>query len=197
VTINDEFIHVGADQKQYLVVHGDKFDNIEQYAQWLSVLGAFAYDGLIWANDLINRVRRWMNLKDCSLSSRMKVYAKNAVKFISDFEQRLIEVAHDRHCDGVICGHIHVPRLGRIGDILYCNTGDWVEHCSALVEYADGSLELIDHSHSIRPGLSVWDSPPELEVADPELAVARSLLGIAAMPGLEHPQPAMEPSIGG
>jgi UDP-2,3-diacylglucosamine pyrophosphatase LpxH len=188
ITICDEFIHVAANQKQYLVVHGDRFDNIEQYAQWLSVFGAFAYDSLIWANNAINRIRRWLHLQDCALSSRMKVCVKNAVKFISDFERRLIEVAQANNCDGVICGHIHVPRITRIGDVLYCNTGDWVEHCSTLVEYEDGTLELIDHSRSVhRPRLSIRDaeSCDESEVADQAVAVARSLLEIAAMPGLE------------
>jgi UDP-2,3-diacylglucosamine pyrophosphatase LpxH len=187
LTIRDEFIHVAADQRQYLVLHGDKFDNIEQYARWLSVVGAFAYDSLIWANNVINRVRRWLHLRDCALSSRMKVCVKNAVKFISDFEQRLIEVAHANNCDGVICGHIHVPRLSKIGEIVYCNTGDWVEHCTALVEYGDGVLELIDHSGCInRPRLPQRraDSYDESELVDQVVALARSLPEIEGMPGL-------------
>ena len=30
-----------------------------------------------------------------------------------------------------------------IGDVLYCNDGDWVESRSALVEHMDGTLELV------------------------------------------------------
>jgi len=33
--------------------------------------------------------------------------------------------------------------MREIGGILYCNTGDWVESCTALVERLDGSLELL------------------------------------------------------
>ena len=44
----------------------------------------------------------------------------------------------------MVCGHIHHAELRRIGGILYCNSGDWVESCTALVEHFDGRLELID-----------------------------------------------------
>jgi hypothetical protein len=26
---------------------------------------------------------------------------------------------------------------------LYCNCGDWVQHCSVLVEHFDGSMEIL------------------------------------------------------
>jgi len=47
----------------------------------------------------------------------------------------------------VICGHIHVPRIQYFGDVLYCNTGDWVEHCTALAELENGELELLEWSN--------------------------------------------------
>ena len=31
-----------------------------------------------------------------------------------------------------------------IGDVLYCNDGDWVESCTALVEHFDGRLQIIN-----------------------------------------------------
>jgi len=34
--------------------------------------------------------------------------------------------------------------MREINGVLYCNDGDWVESCSALVEHVDGRLELID-----------------------------------------------------
>jgi UDP-2,3-diacylglucosamine pyrophosphatase LpxH len=45
--------------------------------------------------------------------------------------------------DGVVCGHIHKTEMRSIGGVLYCNTGDWVESCTALVEQHDGRLELL------------------------------------------------------
>jgi hypothetical protein len=45
----------------------------------------------------------------------------------------------------VICGHIHVPAIREIDGIAYYNCGDWVEHCTALVEHLDGTMELASY----------------------------------------------------
>ena len=39
---------------------------------------------------------------------------------------------------------VHVGADGRAdhAGVLYINDGDWVEHCTALIEHADGALEL-------------------------------------------------------
>ena len=49
--------------------------------------------------------------------------------------------------DGVVCGHIHKAELRMIDGILYCNDGDWVESCTALVEHASGALEIVYWAH--------------------------------------------------
>lgn len=144
VTVANQFIHRTADGRRFVVLHGDQFDDVERRAKWLSVIGAMAYDGLVRTNGIINIVRRWMRLKDCRFSSHVKVWAKQAVQFISDFEDRLTCHAKESGCHGVICGHIHVPRLDQLDTITYCNTGDWVEHCSALVEDSTGELKLVE-----------------------------------------------------
>ena len=123
MTVANQFIHTTADGRQFVVLHGDQFD-----------------DGAV------NSLRRWFQLEDCRFSSKVKVWAKQAVQFISDFEERLVCHAKELECDGVICGHIHVPRIDQLGGVTYCNTGDWVEHCTALVEHESGELELIDWS---------------------------------------------------
>jgi UDP-2,3-diacylglucosamine pyrophosphatase LpxH len=43
----------------------------------------------------------------------------------------------------VICGHIHKAEIRDIDGVLYCNDGDWVESCTALVEHWDGRLEIL------------------------------------------------------
>ena len=67
---------------------------------------------------------------------------KTAVNFISDFETKIANYARARDCEAVICGHIHKPTVQKIEEITYCNTGDWVEHCTAILEHEDGSWEL-------------------------------------------------------
>jgi UDP-2,3-diacylglucosamine pyrophosphatase LpxH len=34
--------------------------------------------------------------------------------------------------------------------VLYCNDGDWVESCTALVELASGELQIVDWAASRR-----------------------------------------------
>lgn len=45
----------------------------------------------------------------------------------------------------MVCGHIHKPAfyVEEETGLMYINTGDWMEHCTALVEHLDGRLELI------------------------------------------------------
>jgi UDP-2,3-diacylglucosamine pyrophosphatase LpxH len=74
----------------------------------------------------------------------LKHRVKDAVKFISDFEIAMAEEAKARGLDGVVCGHIHKAEIREIDGILYCNDGDWVESCTALVEHRDGRLEIIE-----------------------------------------------------
>jgi UDP-2,3-diacylglucosamine pyrophosphatase LpxH len=45
---------------------------------------------------------------------------------------------------GVVAGHIHHAQTKRIGGVLYCNDGDWVESCTALIEDTRGRLEVLD-----------------------------------------------------
>jgi UDP-2,3-diacylglucosamine pyrophosphatase LpxH len=84
-----------------------------------------------------------MGLRYWSLSQYLKQRVKNAVSFISDFEQALAREARRRGLDGVVCGHIHKAEIRDIDGVLYCNDGDWVESLTALAEAHDGSLQLI------------------------------------------------------
>jgi UDP-2,3-diacylglucosamine pyrophosphatase LpxH len=77
------------------------------------------------------------------LSSYLKHKVKNAVEYISNYENAVAEEARRRGVDGVVCGHIHHAEIRRFGDVLYCNGGDWVESCSAMMERSDGGLEIV------------------------------------------------------
>mgnify|MGYP002783414259 FL=1 len=58
-------------------------------------------------------------------------------------ERRLVALAAARGCDGVVCGHFHVPALHRDHGLLYANCGDWVDSFTALAEAPDGRLHLL------------------------------------------------------
>jgi len=68
------------------------------------------------------------------------------VSFVTAFESALAHEASRRGVQGVVCGHIHRAEMRTIEGILYCNTGDWVESCTGLVETLDGRLELLSLS---------------------------------------------------
>ena len=51
--------------------------------------------------------------------------------------------------DGIVCGHIHRAELVERDGLVYCNDGDWVESCTALVEREDGTLALLSFAESV------------------------------------------------
>ncbi len=136
-------VHETADGRRLLVVHGDHFDGVIQYARWLSLLGDWAYAIVLWLNTWFNRVRRRLGFGYWSLSAFLKGKVKNAVQFVADFEAAVSEEARRRGLDGVVCGHIHKADLREVRGLVYANDGDWVESCTALVEHIDGQLEII------------------------------------------------------
>jgi len=143
VEVLEEAIHTMLDGRRFLIMHGDQFDGVVQYAKWLAHLGDSAYTMALTVNHWFNWVRRKLDYPYWSLSAYLKNRVKNAVQFIANFEEAMSEVARKRGVDGVICGHIHHAELRQFGDITYANDGDWVESCSALVEHLDGRLEIL------------------------------------------------------
>jgi UDP-2,3-diacylglucosamine pyrophosphatase LpxH len=144
VTVIEEAIHVTADGRRFLVMHGDKFDGIVKYARWLAILGDHAYNLLLAVNHWYNLWRRKFGYPYWSLSAYLKRRVKDAVSYIDDFEVALADEARRRGVDGIVCGHIHKAEIRRFGPVLYCNDGDWVESCTALVEHGDGRLEILE-----------------------------------------------------
>ena len=136
-------VHVTADGRRLLVIHGDEFDVVVRNARLIAYLGDWAYDAAIAVNLVFNAVRRRLGFPYWSFSSWAKLKVKNAVSFIGAFETALAEEAARHGCEGVICGHIHHAQIAVRGGIQYINTGDWVESCTAVIERHDGTLELI------------------------------------------------------
>lgn len=143
IEVQADAVHVTADGRRLWVTHGDQFDGVIQHSKWLAHLGDTLYTFTLWLNLHFNRVRRRMGLHYWSLSQYLKHRVKNAVSFITDFEEVLVSEARRQGYDGVVCGHIHKAEMREIDGLLYCNDGDWVESLSALVEDQDGTLKLL------------------------------------------------------
>ena len=144
IEVLKDAIHVAANGKRYLVIHGDLFDVVIRHARWLALLGNHAYDLAIWLNTQFNAVRRALGLTYWSLSQWAKFKVKNAVNFIGAFEEALATEAKRQRADGVICGHIHYATMHDRFGLHYINCGDWVESCTAVAEREDGTFEIID-----------------------------------------------------
>ncbi len=144
IKIRDEHVHVTAKGKRMLVLHGDRFDGVIACAKWLAYVGDSLYTMILKFNQVYNGWRARAGLPYWSLSQYLKLKVKNAVSYITSFEDALATEARKQGVDGVICGHIHKAEIRDINGILYCNDGDWVESLSALVEDEIGELHLVD-----------------------------------------------------
>ncbi len=141
--IHAEFLHTTADGRRLLVIHGDQFDGVVRSSRALALIGSSLYEWLLRLNGIVNAVRRAFGFSYWSLAGVLKRKVKQAVSYISNFEAAVAYAAARSNVSGVVCGHIHRAEIADVGGILYCNCGDWVESCTALVERTDGSLSLL------------------------------------------------------
>lgn len=156
VRLARQAVHRTADGRSLLVTHGDEYDLVVQHSRFVSMLGGWAYDWLVWTNRAVNRVRASLGLRGWSFSHAIKKRVKSACTLVSNFEATLLAEARRRGFDGVVCGHIHQPELREADGLLYANCGDWIERTSALVEHACGRLELVNveqllAAHAVTP----------------------------------------------
>ena len=164
IEIRDEAVHTMADGRKFLVVHGDLYDAVVQQAKWLALVGDQLYTLILKLNQWFNHIRAKLGFGYWSLSQYLKHKAKNAVNFMTAFEDAVAREARSRGFHGVVCGHIHRPQIKTIDGIVYCNDGDWVESLSALVETHEGELKIIEWQRRLLPAASAPSIEHEEEV---------------------------------
>lgn len=142
IEVHREFIHETARGKRMLVIHGDDFDGAVRFSPALRVAGTALYSVILLAARVVMRIRRLAGLPHWSLASWIKSRVGTACEYVERFERAAAMAAQARGLDGVICGHIHRPNVTWHDGVLYCNDGDWVEHCTALIEDRSGALRL-------------------------------------------------------
>lgn len=150
IQICREAEHLTADGRRLLIIHGDEFDGVMQYAKWLAHVGDKLYMWALALNRHLNKIRRALGKPYWSLSQYLKHKVKNAVSFITQFESILADAAKRRGFDGVICGHIHQAEIKTYEGIFYGNCGDWVESLTALVEDDNGEIKIIYWAEEIK-----------------------------------------------
>ena len=145
ITIEQQAIHTTADGRRMLVMHGHELDTVVQNVRWLAFAGDVGYQFLLSLNPAINFVRRRFGLGYWSLSAYAKKRVKDAVSFIGEFEKAIVRYAEKYQVEAVLCGHIHSAAIRQCGAVTYYNCGDWVESCTALIEQADGTIEMVSY----------------------------------------------------
>jgi UDP-2,3-diacylglucosamine pyrophosphatase LpxH len=143
---------VNLNGKRAWIFHGDVFDVTMQHSKWIAKLGAVGYDSLILLNTFVNFILKLLGRGKISLSKKVKDSVKQAVKFINDFEKTASDIAISNGYDYVVCGHIHHPEIKKIikaeGEVMYLNSGDWIENLTAL-EYNQGQWRIYHYNDDL------------------------------------------------
>lgn len=147
--LNKKVINLNGHQAWFF--HGDVFDLTMQYSKWLTRLGAIGYDALILINSALNFILSRLGRPRYSLSKKVKNSVKGAVKFINKFEETVVGIAFERKYKFVVCGHIHQPAIKKYSiknkNIIYLNSGDWVENLTSL-EYHNKKWTMYQHDNN-------------------------------------------------
>jgi UDP-2,3-diacylglucosamine pyrophosphatase LpxH len=169
--------------KKIWFFHGDVFDSTTKgSAKIIAKLGGKGYDLLILLNRLVNAILKVFGQEKMSLSKKIKNGVKKAVSWIQDFEQTAAELAIEKKYDYVICGHIHQPQKRTIqsknGEVIYLNSGDWIENLTALeLEAGEWNIYQYDEKQFAKPKASVitmHKKMPVLNVLTDEVALFMS-----------------------
>ena len=147
VEIKREALHLTADGKRVLMIHGDEFDTVVTNHHIITWFGDWCYDILLGLGRTYNWCRRKFGWRHFSLAAYVKRKVKYIVNFVSNYQQSLLHYARSRQAEIIVTGHIHRPEIKPMEEILYANCGDWVENCTALVEHKDGRLEILQFEH--------------------------------------------------
>lgn len=171
-TLTDKLV-LEIDQQMTWIFHGDVFDNTTKgSARFLAKLGSSGYGLLILFNRFINFLLTSVGKEKVSISKRIMSGVNRAVAKVNDLQAIATGIAIEKKYDFVICGHIHEPQIKEVvtesGKVTYLNSGDWVEHLTAL-EYANKSWTLFEYSKSNLEHSSDKETPSHLSVVSDQI----------------------------
>jgi UDP-2,3-diacylglucosamine pyrophosphatase LpxH len=145
-------LSMNLDGKKAWFFHGDVFDVTMEHSRWLTRLGGFGYDLLIFLNSIVNRGLTFFGREKLSFSKTIKNKVKAAVSYINSFETTVVEIAMRNNFDFVVCGHIHQPVIKKFKSksktVVYLNSGDWIENMTAL-EYNNKKWSIFHYNSEL------------------------------------------------
>jgi len=164
--LTDKLI-IEIDGKMTWIFHGDVFDNTTKgAAKFWAKMGSNGYAALLLFNKAINRFLKLIGRDRISLSKSVMASVNKAVIKINDFETTAAEIAIQKKYDYVICGHIHQPQKRVVenesGKVTYLNSGDWVEHLTAL-EYYQNDWHIYTYDEKVMETVQAQDLKKKIE----------------------------------
>jgi UDP-2,3-diacylglucosamine pyrophosphatase LpxH len=171
-TLTDKLV-LEIDNKMTWIFHGDVFDNTTKGgAKVLAKLGSSGYNLLIRFNRFINFILNFLGRERVSISKKVMAGVNKAVSKINDFELIAAELAIEKKYDYVICGHIHQPQKKIVetkdGKVTYLNSGDWVEHLTAL-EYQQNEWTIFEYDEKEFPATQTIEMKTNVNVMTDEI----------------------------
>jgi UDP-2,3-diacylglucosamine pyrophosphatase LpxH len=159
IRLRDRLELLDDEGRRTLVVHGDCFDAELACPRWLRVLGGWVYDALTGVGSLFNSLRGLVGLSPISLPRLAKGLAGSVSgSYVRRFESTAVARARRDGYRGIICGHIHEPACRMDDGVQYLNSGDWVEHGTAL-EYDGKNWSLMAWSDLARRNSATVPQP--------------------------------------
>ena len=113
------WVHHCLDGRKFLVTHGDETDMI----------------GLGYLLNVLVFLERFLPITFWEILR--KFFGATIRNHTVKFQRKMLRETNGY--SGIICGHVHYPKLSPS----YMNCGDWVHHCTAIVEHHDGQFELL------------------------------------------------------
>jgi UDP-2,3-diacylglucosamine pyrophosphatase LpxH len=180
-TLTDKLV-LEIDNKMTWIFHGDIFDNTTKgWARILAKLGSNGYGLLILFNRFINFLLKSIGRERVSISKAIMTGVNKAISKINDFEQISAELAIEKKYDYVICGHIHQPQKrvveNKHGRVTYLNSGDWVEHLTAL-EYQHNEWTIFKYDEKKFPSVTAAETKSPVTVMTDEISFYINSLAI-------------------
>ena len=180
-TLTDKLV-LEIDNKMTWIFHGDIFDNTTKgWARVLAKLGSSGYGMLILFNRFINFLLKSVGRERVSISKAIMAGVNKAITKINDFEQISAELAIEKKYDYVICGHIHQPQKrvveNKHGRVTYLNSGDWVEHLTAL-EYQRNEWNIFKYEDKNFPSEAALEEKTPVTVMTDEISFYINSLAI-------------------
>jgi len=178
-TLTDKMV-LEIDQQMTWIFHGDVFDNTTKgSARMIAKLGSNGYGFLILFNRLVNSLLGFIGREKVSISKKIMAGVNKAVAKVNDLEQIASELAIKKKYDYVICGHIHQPSMKTIenaeGKVVYLNSGDWVEHMTAL-EYENSNWRMFEYNPKDFPVSTQVESKQAFNVVTDDITIHLSRL---------------------